>query len=394
MQKILIRYGELTLKGKNRSEFERILFNNIQKQLKGLGVSDYHKDRNRIYVDVEEKIVDEVVKRLKIIPGIHSFCLATKSSLKLDDIKQTALEIFDQTQPNFKVETKRINKDYPLVSNEISRTVGAHILINNDGLDGLKVNVHNPEQLIYIEIHHDCSYLYNQFIDGMGGLPIGSSGHAYVLLSGGIDSPVAAILAMKRGLKIDCVHFSSPPYTNKESLEKVKSLVKVLQYFDCDIKMYNVNFTDVQVQIHQRCSDKYQVTLLRRLMLKKCEMLAKKDKVKVFVTGESLGQVASQTIDGMYVSDNATTNLILRPLITMDKTEIIKLAKYYQTYEISILPYEDCCVVFLPKKPATYPQLEEVINEEAKMDPDIVENSSFEVFKYHDLHISSLDEFL
>lgn len=394
MQKILIRYGELTLKGKNRSEFERILFNNIQKQLKGLGVSEYHKDRNRIYIDVEEKIIDEVVNRLKIIPGIHSFCLATKSGLDLDEIKQSALDIFDQSNPEFKVETKRINKDYPLVSNEISRSVGAHILINNDGLQGLKVNVHDPKQLIYIEIHKECSYLYNKFIDGMGGLPIGSSGHAYVLLSGGIDSPVAAILAMKRGLKIDCVHFSSPPYTNQQSLDKVKSLVKVLQYFDQDIKMYNVNFTDVQLKIHEQCVDKFQVTLLRRLMIKKAEMLGKKDKVKVLVTGESLGQVASQTIDGMYVSDNATSNLILRPLITMDKMEIIALAKKYQTFDISILPYEDCCVVFLPKKPATYPQLDEVLKEEAKIDIKLVEDSSFEVFKYKDLHQSLLDSFL
>lgn len=394
MKKILIRYGELTLKGKNRSEFERILFNNIQKQLKGLHIDSYHKDRNRIYIDVEDNLVEEVSEILKLIPGIHSFCVAHQTSLELDDIKDLALELFDPSHPNFKVETKRINKDYPLVSNEISRSVGAHILINNDGLENLKVNVHNPEQIVYVEIHHECSYVFSKFIDGMGGLPIGSSGHALVLLSGGIDSPVAAIMAMKRGLKIDCVHFSSPPYTNEQSLNKVKTLVKILQKFDADIKMYNVNFTDVQLAIHQHCLDKYQVTLLRRLMIKKTSEIADQLKVKVLITGESLGQVASQTIDGMYVSDNATTKLILRPLITMDKTEIIKLAKQYDTYETSILPFEDCCVIFLPKKPSTYPNLEEVIEQEKLIDNKLVENSVVEKYNYKDLHQNLLSSLL
>lgn len=390
MQKILVRYGELTLKGKNRSEFERILFNNIQKQLKGLGVDSYHKDRNRIYIDVNETHLNEVVRKLQIIPGIHSFCLAQTTTNDLEDIKSLVLAVFDKQTPRFKVETKRIYKDYPLVSNEISRKVGAHILINNDGLEGLKVDVHNPNQLIHIEIHQDCAYVYSKFIDGMGGLPIGSAGKGVVLLSGGIDSPVAAILAMKRGIKIDCIHFSSPPYTNEQSLQKVKDLVKVLQDFDSDIKMYNTNFTHLQVAINQHCLDKYQVTLLRRFMIKKASDLATKLKAKVLITGESLGQVASQTIDGMFVSDNATNKLIIRPLVCMDKTEIIKLAKEYNTYDISIQPFEDCCVIFLPKKPATHPVLSEVEAQEQLIDIEIYNNSNWEVFDYQSINSNEL----
>ncbi len=393
MKKILIRYGELTLKGKNRTNFERILFNNIQKQLKDYEI-DFYKDRNRIYLEINDQDLEAIIAILKIIPGIHSFCIANQVGLTLDEIKNEALKVFDTNTPNFKVKVKRLNKNYELVSNEIERKIGAHILINNDGLTGLKVNVHDPQQIIYIEIHQTCSYVFSHFIPGFGGLPIGSSGHALVLLSGGIDSPVAAIMAMKRGLKIDCIHFSSPPYTNMQSLEKVKSLTKILQHFDQDIKLYNVNFTDVQINIHQKADDRYQVTLLRRLMLKKATLIAQQKNIKVLITGESLGQVASQTIDGMYVSDLATTCLILRPLITMDKTEIIQLSQKYHTYDISILPYEDCCVIFLPKKPSTYPQLDVVLKQESLLDASLVANSSYEVFDYKQLHQSSLDALL
>ena len=384
MKYILIRYGELTLKGKNRKEFERILFNNIQKQTKGL-VEKYKKDHNRIYLEILDYNSEEIFKILKKIPGIHSFGCANQIKNDLDEIKKEALNIFNDELETFKVETKRINKNYPLVSNDVSRQVGAHILINKN-TNNLKVDVKTPKQKIKIEIHDEHAYVFGEYQKGMGGLPIGSSGRGVLLLSGGIDSPVAGIMAMKRGLKIQCIHFSSPPYTSQESLNKVKDLVKVLQQFDKDIKLYDVGFTDVQLNIHEKCISKYEVTILRRMMLKKATELANRIKVKVLITGESLGQVASQTIDSMYVTNQATDKLILRPLITMDKLEIIEIAKEYKTFEISTLPYEDCCVVFLPKNPTTNPKLENVIEEENKLDQNLFENSPVNIYDYKSIN--------
>ena len=395
MKIILIRYGELTLKGKNRKEFERILFNNIQKQLKGLEIFKFRKDRSRIYLEItgDENLI-EITKRLKIIPGMHSFSVANQCENDLEAIKREALSAFDVSNPNFKIVTKRIYKDYPMLSNDVSRAVGGHVLFNNDGLPGLKVNIHNPNQLISIEIHSDCAYVFSQFQLGMGGLPIGTAGKGVVLLSGGIDSPIAAIMAMKRGVKITCIHFSSPPYTNQQSLDKVKSLIEILHHFDKDIKLYNINFSDLQLGIHQNCIDKYEITILRRMMIKKAAELANRIKTNVLITGESLGQVASQTMNGMYVSNSATDKLILRPLITMDKSEIIDFAKKYKTYEISTLPYEDCCVVFLPKNPSTNPKLEDVEKEEEKLDANLLNDCKYEVYKYDNLFESQLEDLL
>lgn len=387
MKVILIRYGELTLKGKNRKEFERQLFNNIKRQLEDYELK-YKKDRNRIYLYIEEVSYFEEIKGiLKIIPGIHSFSIADVCENDIEAIKSLALDVFDKTTPEFKIETKRSNKSFELKSFEVSKIVGAHILINNNGLEGMKVNVKTPKQTLYIEIQNEKSFVFHKTVKGMGGLPIGSSGRGVVLLSGGIDSPVAAIMAMKRGVKITCLHFSSPPYTNEESLQKVKDLVKVLHKFDKDIKFFDANFSNIQLAIHQECTDKYEVTILRRMMLKYADVLCKRLKTNLIITGESLGQVASQTISGMYVSDNATTNLILRPLITYDKSEIVEYAKLYGTYEISILPFEDCCVIFLPKNPATKPKLADVLVEEQKFDYQMyLDQVEYKRYTYSDLN--------
>lgn len=368
MKVILIRYGELTLKGKNRKQFERQLFNNVQKQLSDFDLV-FRKDHNRIYLEIKEISQYEDIKAiLKIIPGIHSFSIADVTTHDLEDIKAVALANFDRNNPVFKVETKRSYKQFPMTSQEVSRAVGAHILINNNGLDKMRVDVRNPEQLLQVEIQQNRAFVFHTTERAMGGLPIGTAGKGLVLLSGGIDSPVAAVEAMKRGLKIDCIHFSSPPYTNEQSLQKVKDLAKVLQKYDKDIKLYNAHFTEIQVAIHDHCADKYEVTILRRMMLRQASLLAKKLKATVLVTGESLGQVASQTISSMNVTNQTVDNLIIRPLITMDKLQIIELAKKIGTYEISILPFEDCCVVFLPKNPSTNPKLDEVIKEEERFD--------------------------
>ncbi len=387
MKIILIRYGELTLKGKNRKQFERTLYNNIQKQLSDFELK-YRKDHNRIYIEIND--VDkypEIKTILKKIPGIHSFSIADVTTHDLEDIKRVALANFDTTKPVFKVEAKRSNKLFPLKSPELARVVGGHILINNDGLNGMRVDMKNPQQLIKVEIQNDYSYVFHTNETAMGGLPIGTAGRGLVLLSGGIDSPVAAVEAMKRGLKIDCIHFSSPPYTNEQSLQKVKDLAKVLQTYDKDIKLYNAHFTDIQLAIHQNCAPKYEVTILRRMMLRQASKLAKQIKAQVLITGESLGQVASQTIASMNVTNQTVPDLILRPLITMDKLQIIELAKNIGTYELSILPFEDCCVVFLPKNPSTNPKLDEVIVEEDKFEyQEMISATQIELDTYKSLH--------
>jgi len=383
MKIILVRYGELTLKGKNRSEFERVLYNNIKKQLSEFDVS-FYKDRNRIYLEIEnENRFEEIQKILKIIPGIHNFSIADVCETDIEVIKDIALKNFDKSKPNFKVETKRTHKMFPMLSQEVSKTVGAHILINNDGLKDMKVNVKNPDQTLNIEVQEKRSFVFHKNIKGMGGLPIGTAGRGVVLLSGGIDSPVAAILAMKRGLKIHCIHFSSPPYTNEQSLQKVKDLLSVLHNYDKDIKLFNVSFTDLQLAIHDHCWDKYEITILRRMMLRQAERLAIRLKAGVLITGESLGQVASQTITSMNVTNEVTNMLVLRPLITMDKSEIIAIAKSVGSYEISILPFEDCCVLFLPKNPSTAPKLDQVLAEENKIDFEkYLEENPIEIIKY------------
>ncbi len=387
MKIILIRYGELTLKGRNRKQFERALYNNVRKQLSDFNLK-FRKDHNRIYIEVENvEEYEDISIVLKRIPGIHSFSIADVATHDLEDIKRVALANFDKNNPVFKVEAKRSNKLFPLKSPELARAVGAHILINNDGLEGMRVDLQKPKQLLKIEIQNDLSYVYHTTEKAMGGLPIGSSGRGLVLLSGGIDSPVAAVEAMKRGLKIDCIHFSSPPYTNEQSLQKVKDLAKVLQMYDKDIKLYNAHFTDIQLAIHQNCASKYEVTILRRMMLRQASLLAKKIKAGVLITGESLGQVASQTIASMNVTNQTVDDLILRPLITMDKSQIIENAQNIGTYEISILPFEDCCVVFLPKNPSTNPKLPEVIYEENRIEyEEMIEQTKLERDTYSTLH--------
>ncbi len=381
MHYILVRYGELTLKGKNRNVFERQLLKNIKSQLKEFELS-IHKDRNRIYIDeVASEKVEEVRSRLKLIPGIHSFAVAKVCSNDLDTIKAVALEQFDQDHPEFKVSVKRIWKGYDLISNDIERQVGAHILINNDGLPGMKVKIKKPEQEVKIEIHQDKAYVFAKHEEAMGGLPIGTAGRAIVLLSGGIDSPVAAIEAMKRGLRVDCFHFSSPPYTNEKAFEKVKDLTKQLQKYDKSIRLYDFHVADLQIALNRNCKDSLQVVLLRRMMMRIVDKFMDERGAGAIVTGENLAQVASQTLGNMTIVNSTVDRLILRPLLTYDKYQIIDLAKKYDTYEISIRPFEDCCVLFLPKSPATNEKLSVLLEEETKLEYNkMVEEVEYDVF--------------
>lgn len=366
---ILVRFGEIGLKGKNRSTFVNQLISNIKWALKGLANYKLERTYGRIYLYPKDNL-EAILDRLRMIPGIVSLSPTAIAPLDYRKLEKTALEVFqdavEEYPATFKVETRRANKNFPMKSLEISREIGAHILRNiNQGKENrLTVDVHNPDFILNIEVRKDNIYVYTRVIPGPGGLPVGSSGKGLLLLSGGIDSPVAGWLGMKRGMKIDAIYFHSFPYTSDRAKEKVIDLAKVLSRYGGKIKLYISYFTEIQKEIMKHCPRKYNITIMRRMMFRLATEIARRNNDLVLVTGESVGQVASQTLESMQVI-NAVTNLpVLRPLITMDKTEIMDIAREIGTYETSILPYEDCCTVFVPKHPVTKPRLETAIEAE------------------------------
>ncbi len=367
MKSLVLRYGEINLKGNNRKFFERSLISSIKKKTKGYNCR-VQTLRNRTIVEVDINQADELFEKLLKVPGIENISLADKCESDYDSIKAKVLEVFDPSKPVFRVSTKRSDKKFPYTSQEFSKLMGGEILKANDGLENMCVSMMNFEQEIGIEILKNQTYVFHKKTQAMGGLPIGTGGKGLVLLSGGIDSPVSAIEAMKRGVKVSCVHFSTPPYTTKESINKVKSLVEVLREFDEDIKFYNFNITDMQLEIKEKCDDRYTLLLMRRMMYRKTSLLCKKLKCKMIITGESIGQVASQTIESITMTNMVSEVPVIRPLITFNKEEIITLAKKYGTYDISIIPFEDACTVFAPKKPETKPVLKDVLAQEEKFD--------------------------
>ncbi|WP_029688532.1 tRNA uracil 4-sulfurtransferase ThiI [Thermoanaerobacter sp. A7A] len=361
---LLIKYGELALKGDNRSFFENKLIKNIKHALSDFKEVKVEKTHGRIYVECDGDI-EEVIERLKKIFGIVGITRAKKIGLNLEEIYEAAIELMREYQgKTFKVETKRPNKSFPYDSMEVSRRVGAAVLKN---VKGLKVDVHNPDVLLNVEIR-EMAFVYAGVIEGAKGLPLGTNGKATVLLSGGIDSPVAAWMMMKRGVEINAVYFHSPPYTSERAKDKVVDLCKVLSQYGQSIKLHVVYFTDLQLEIYEKCPAKFTTIIMRRMMMKIAEKIAQKNGSMALITGESLGQVASQTIESLYVTNASVSMPIFRPLIGMDKTEIIDLAQKISTFEISIRPYEDCCTIFVPKHPATKPKLEKVIEAEQKME--------------------------
>ncbi|AZR74489.1 tRNA 4-thiouridine(8) synthase ThiI [Anoxybacter fermentans] len=357
---ILIRYGEIGLKGKNRKTFEKILVRNIKECLRDLGQFNVERTYGRIYLRQVDGLIDQIVERLARVPGIVSLSPVVKTGLDMEEIKEMALRVLEDALPDggtFKVETKRANKNFPLISPEINRQVSAHLLINFS--KELKVDVHNPDTVVFVEVRSEHVYLYSKVIDGPGGLPVGSSGRGLLLLSGGIDSPVAGWLGMKRGVIIDALHFYSFPFTSERSKEKVIELAKVLARYSGKMRLFIGYFTNIQKAIGLKCPERLHITIMRRMMFRMATEIAHRYNAKVLFTGESIGQVASQTLESMEVI-NAVTNIpVLRPLITMDKTEIMDLARKIGTYEISIQPYEDCCTVFVPDAPATRPRLKD-----------------------------------
>ena len=359
---ILIKYGELTTKKGNRATFIKLLVKNINNLLKGL---DYkiRYDRVRMYISSDD--IDLVISKLKNVFGIHSIVKCYKVNTNIDEIKSSIIEILNNVQFNtFKVETNRADKDFPIPSMEFSRQIGGHILKNIN----CKVDVHNPDLLVRIEIRKDYTYIYSDEITGLGGYPVGIQGTGLLMLSGGIDSPVAGYLALKRGVDLECLYFESPPHTSLEAKNKVVKLASIINSYSGNIKVNVVPFTKLQEAIYKNVDESYVITIMRRMMYRIAEKVVKKKHLKVILNGESVGQVASQTLSSMIVINNVTNLPIIRPVACLDKLEIIDIANKIGTYETSILPYEDCCTIFLPKHPVINPDLDKCIYYESKFD--------------------------
>lgn len=374
---IVLRYGEIFLKGKNRGFFLRALENNLHRALKDIDYELIKQNGRYLIQNVVEEETDMVVERLQKVFGIHTLSVAYETNSDLDSIFDTAKTLC-RNNGTFKVESHRGDKKYPLTSVEISQKLGGMLLAHFKG--DLKVDVHKPDFMIRVDIRENGNALvFGEFIKGADGMPVSTAGRGLLLLSGGIDSPVAGYMMAKRGMNIDCLHFHSYPYTNLQAKEKVVDLANIMSQYTCGTNLYTVSVTHIQEAIHEKCKAEFMVTLLRRFMYRIAERHALKVGAQCLITGESLGQVASQTIEGITSSNSVTEQLpVLRPLIGFDKNEIIDIAVKMGTYETSILPYEDCCTVFLPDYPAIRPKLKDIEREEAKLDIEGLIAEAFE----------------
>lgn len=374
---ILVKYApEIFLKGLNRSKFEKKLRDNIGKKLEGIKIEFIH-DSGRYFIQTEE--VEESVKRISKVFGISEVCVVEKIESNLNSLNEAALEKAKQTNSNtFKVVTNRANKHFELNSMEVSRTVGAYILTNCE--KEISVDVKNPELIINVEIRNNFTYIWTNkdVVKGAAGLPYGMNGSTMLMLSGGIDSPVAGYLMAKRGVEVNCVYYHSHPYTSERAKEKVKDLAKILAEYTEKINLYIVPFTQIQMDIIDKCREDELTIIMRRFMMRIACKLSDKFRIDSVSTGESIGQVASQTMDGLIVSDACSDRPVFRPLIATDKTDIMEIARKIGTYETSILPYEDCCTIFVPKHPKTNPKLDKIIKEEEKLDIDRIVDEAIE----------------
>lgn len=369
----IIRSGEASLKGHNKPYFEKMLAERIRKLLRKFDGVEVRRMGGLIFIRTNKEIMKaDILKELSKVFGIASISPAVEVACNLDDIGKAAIEymnglIQEQGVKTFKVEAKRADKNFPIQSPEIARMIGGEIL---KGCKVLSVDVHNPEVSLFIDVRSDITYIYQQKISGHGGLPLGTNGKGMILLSGGIDSPVAAWMMAKRGMTIEAVHFHSYPYTSERAQEKVEDLAGVLAIYCSRFKMHTINLLPIQEQIAMNCPEEEMTILLRRFMMRIAEEIAKKNDCSMLITGESLGQVASQTAESIVVTDAAVRMPVMRPLIAMDKVDIMATAREIGTFEISIQPYEDCCTVFLPKHPITKPRIERILASEEALDVD------------------------
>ena len=362
---ILIKYGELSTKKANRNFFINTLYKNLKSKLLGYEVK-IHKDRARMYIEFLEKDLDSIKNIVSKVFGIHTYHIAyiveTDDNVIQDKVLSTVkLEEFK----TFKIETKRSNKNFPIHSQEYNRILGGLILKN---IEGSKVDVHNPDLWVTVEIRDKNTFIYFNSYIGSGGYPVGTQSKGMLMLSGGIDSPVAGYLAMKRGMTLDAVYFEAMPHTSIEARNKVITLCRKLANYTDHINLHIVNFTPIQEEIYKNCREDYMITIMRRMMYRIMDKLCKKYKGLVIVNGESVGQVASQTLTSMHVINSVTNIPVIRPVACFDKLEIMEIARNIDTYETSIIPYEDCCTVFVPKHPAINPKMGIAIAEESKFD--------------------------
>lgn len=362
---ILVRYGELTLKGTNRKRFTNVLKENVIQSLRSLEGTRVKCERDRMFISLfEEANVNEVMNRLTKIFGIKSISPVFKTTQKLEDIKQLCVSLAkDFTNGDtFKIDVKRVDKSFSLDTYQLQRELGGVIL---KSVDHLKVDVKRPTHNIKVEVRKEGVYIYTKVIDGAGGLPTGTGGKTLLQLSGGIDSPVAGMEMMKRGVKIEAIHFHSPPFTSEKAKDKVIELTRILSERVGPIKLHIVPFTALQKQINKSVHPRYTMTSTRRMMLRVTDIILERIGANAIVNGENLGQVASQTLKSMYAINDVTSTPILRPLISLDKEDIIKKAKEIGTFEVSIQPYEDCCTIFTPKNPVTEPDFDKVVKYES-----------------------------
>ena len=377
---ILIKNGELALKGLNRRTFEDMLVKNMRRRLESIGKFKFTVAQSTIVAEPENESIDldEAVERIGKVFGIAGFSRAAAVEKEMDVILKSAEEYLAPqllTVRSFKVEAKRSDKKFPLTSPEICRETGGYLLRK---FPHLEVDVHNPDIVVTVEIRDSNAYIHGKQIKGAGGMPTGSAGRAALLISGGIDSPVAGYMMAKRGLFIDALHFESFPYTSERAHEKVRQLAKELCEYCGHIRVHVISLTEIQEALRDNCNEEYFTLLLRRCMMELSNRVAAEGQYQCLITGESLGQVASQTMESLNCTDSAVNLPVFRPVIGMDKLEIMAIAENIGTYETSILPFEDCCTVFLPDFPAIRPKLSEILKEEAKLDVEGLIAEAFE----------------
>lgn len=374
---LIVRAGEVALKGMNKPYFERMLVDRIKANLKHTAeigkdkALDIYRHEGLIYIKADKDLnIDEIIHNTVKVFGVASVSKAVEAESDLEAIGREAVRymnalIEDRGIKTFKVEAKRADKNFPVKSPEIGRIIGAKVLV---GCKVLKVDVHNPDVLLKVDVRHDVSYIYDSKVNGLGGLPLGTNGRGMTLLSGGIDSPVATWMMAKRGMMIEAVHYHSYPYTSDRAREKVIELAQIVSQYTGKFKMHIINLLPIQEEIVKNCPEEETTIHVRRFMMRIAEALAKEAGCQALITGEDLGQVASQTAEALVVTDSVVTMPVFRPLIGMDKIEIMDRAQEIGTYEKSIEPYEDCCTVFLPKHPTTKPRLERILESESRLD--------------------------
>lgn len=382
-----VSFGELFLKGKNRNKFFKAAIDNIKRNIKDIGYEDMYLESSKLYIKADKNDFDDLIREIKKVFGIIYISEIKRCDKKIESIEDALKEILDNIDiknKSFKVITNRVDKSFEIKSPDFSQMMGGFILKNYAKKNNLKVDVHNPDFKVFIDIKK-YAYVYANRHEGMGGLPLGSSGNGLLLLSGGIDSPVAGFMMAKRGMRINCLHFHSYPFTSKRALQKAIDLGKILSQYTGNMRIYSVNMAEIYKSINKNCHRNQTTILSRRFMMRIAEKISEKNSYDALITGESLGQVASQTVESMTVIEDATKLPIFKPLIALDKTEIIDRALFIGSYEKSIEPYDDCCSIFAPSNPITKPKLKYIKESESNLDIENLENKAIENMEIFDI---------